>query len=56
MVHQYACDACEFMVRSENDDEIIDLVRNHAQEAHDMQVPADDVRAGWESVGAGAQD
>ena len=52
MAHKYECGECAFMVRSENDDEVVELVRNHAQEAHSMQVAADDVRAGWMEVEA----
>lgn len=52
MAHQYACRDCAFMVRSENDDEVIDFVRKHANDAHDMQVAPDDVRAGWDTVEA----
>lgn len=50
MAHQYGCSDCQFMVRSENDDEVVEYVQQHAEKAHDMQVAADDVRAGWESV------
>ncbi len=50
MAHQYTCSNCAFMVRSENDDEVIESVQQHADEYHDMQVAGDDVRAGWEMV------
>jgi hypothetical protein len=49
MAHQYEWSECAFMVRSD-DDEVIDHVRTHAQDAHGMQVADDDVRAGWETV------
>jgi predicted small metal-binding protein len=50
MAHQYSCSACAFQVRSENEDEIIDLVQNHAEEQHDMSPSADDIRDGMESA------
>lgn len=56
MVHQYSCDACAFQVRSEDDDELIELVQNHAGEAHDMDVSKRDVRSGWEEVELAADD
>lgn len=52
MAHEYACSNCAFMVRSEDDDELVDFVQKHAETAHDMRVPADDVRAGWQSTDA----
>lgn len=54
MVRQFTCSDCAFMVRSENDDEVIDVVKNHGKEAHDRDVADDDVRAGWEDVQADA--
>jgi len=56
MAHQFSCSACAFQVRSENDDEVIELVQNHAREMHDMDVSRDDVMDGWESVAAEAGD
>jgi len=56
MAHQFSCSACGFQVRSENDDELIELVRNHAGEMHDMNVSPSDVRAGWEDVSLEADD
>ena len=50
MAHQYACSDCSFMVRSENDDQVVEFVQQHANDAHGMGVAADDVRAGWETV------
>lgn len=50
MAHQYACSDCAFMIRSENDDEVVELVQQHADTAHDMRMAADDIRAGWEMV------
>ncbi|WP_082224655.1 DUF1059 domain-containing protein [Halolamina rubra] len=56
MAYQYECSDCAFMVRSDDDDELIEHVQQHADGAHGMQVAPDDVRAGWESVEMGAQD
>lgn len=50
MAHQYSCSACEFQVRSENEDEVIDLVRTHAQDMHDMSINESDVRDGIQTV------
>jgi len=56
MAHQFSCSACGFQVRSENDDELIEHVQDHANEMHDMDVPPEDVRNGWESVAVEADD
>jgi predicted small metal-binding protein len=50
MAHQYSCGACAFQVRSEDDDELIELVRNHAEERHEMEVAPRDVRDGWVEI------
>lgn len=50
MAHEFGCSACEFHVRSENDDELIELVQNHAEEMHDLDLSQQDVRDGWTSV------
>lgn len=50
MAHQYSCSACAFQVRSEDDQEVIDLVQNHAKEKHDMSPEASDIRDGMESA------
>ncbi len=56
MVHQYTCSACAFQVRSDDDDEVIELVRNHADGSHGMEVAPQDVRDGWEEVELPADD
>lgn len=56
MAHQYTCDACAFRVRSETDDELIEFVREHAQEQHDMNMSRQDIRDGWETVRTAADD
>lgn len=50
MAREYSCSQCEFMIRSENDDELIEFVREHAEDAHDMSVSEDDIRSGWKMV------
>lgn len=54
MAKELACrDAgydCDFMIRSENDDELIEFVREHAKETHDTEMSATDVRGAWKTV------
>lgn len=50
MARQYSCSACAFQVQSENEDEVIELVQNHAQEYHDMSPSDNDVRDGIEDA------
>ena len=50
MAHQYSCGACEFQVRSEDQDEIVDLVQTHAKDMHDMDYSSDQIRDGIQSV------
>lgn len=50
MAHQYSCSACEFQVRSEDQDEVIELVRTHASDMHDLEFSADEVRDGITAV------
>jgi predicted small metal-binding protein len=50
MAQQYSCSACAFQVQSENEDEVIELVQNHAQEYHDMSPSDSDVRDGMEDA------
>ena len=45
MARQYSCNACAFRVRSEHEDEVIELVRTHADEYHDMTMSTEDVRS-----------
>jgi Protein of unknown function (DUF1059). len=56
MARQFTCSECAFMVRSDDNNELIDLVQQHADKAHSMQVSQSDVRDGWESVEMEAQD
>lgn len=56
MTHRYGCSACAFEVRSPNDDELIDIVRQHANDRHGMNVSRAEVKEGWESVEASTED
>jgi predicted small metal-binding protein len=44
---QFECfqDGCNFMVRADTDDEIVHLVQEHAQYAHDISIDAETVEA-----------
>ena len=48
MVYDYVCDACDFRVRSEDDEELLEIVRHHADAKHDTKLSREDVRNGWE--------
>lgn len=50
MAHQYTCSACSFQVQSDDDEEVINHVQEHAEEAHDMDVSSADVRDGMEET------
>lgn len=41
---QAGYDDCEFLIRSENTDELIGFVRTHAEETHGHEVSESDVR------------
>lgn len=48
MVHQISCREagydCDFVIESENEDELVDFVRQHADRTHDMALSAADVK------------
>lgn len=56
MTRKYECDACAFQIRSSNEDELIDIVREHANDMHGMNVSRAEVREGWEAVEGDADD
>lgn len=56
MAHQFSCSACGFQVRSDDGDEVIELVRGHASDKHDMELSEGDVHDGWEEVSLSADD
>ncbi|MFB6131622.1 MAG: DUF1059 domain-containing protein [Salinigranum sp.] len=48
MVKQVSCREagldCDFEIHDENEDELIEFVRQHARDTHDMEMSRDDVR------------
>lgn len=46
MVNQVDCTDCEFLIRDENEDELIELVQQHAENTHGMSASRTDVE-GW---------
>ena len=48
MAHELSCrDAgmdCDFMIRSENEDELIEFTKQHAQNVHDTEMSSSDIR------------
>jgi predicted small metal-binding protein len=52
MTHRYACDACSFELQSPTDDELVDVVREHAKDEHGTNVSRAEVNEGWEDVEA----
>lgn len=48
MPHEFACTAgdCSFSITSDDDDEIVDHVRMHADEVHGREVEESDVLEG----------
>lgn len=43
-VTRWGCDMCAFEVQSEDEEETINIAREHVHEAHDMEMSEDDVR------------
>lgn len=50
MPHQFSCGDCGFHVRSDDDEEVIRHVQDHAHEAHDREASASAIRDGMEEV------
>jgi predicted small metal-binding protein len=48
MVHELTCrDAgydCDFMIRSESEDQLVEMVQQHAKETHDTELSKADVQ------------
>ena len=38
-------EGCEFLIRDEDEEELIDLVQQHAEQTHDKTVPREDVQS-----------
>ena len=43
-------DGCDFQVRSEDQDEVVNMVQEHAQQKHGMAVDRSDVESGMQQV------
>lgn len=41
---------CDFVIRSENESELIEMVQEHARETHDTEMSSDDVRGAMKTV------
>lgn len=50
MAREYQCSECAFMIRSENEDELVEFVQEHAESSHDMMMEDSDIRSGWQEA------
>ena len=41
---------CDFMIRSEDESQLIDFVKEHARESHGNEVSSQDIRGLWNTV------
>lgn len=41
---------CDFVIRSENEDELIRFVQEHAKQTHDTDMSSADIRNAWKTV------
>lgn len=41
---------CDFEIRSENEQELIEFVQEHARETHNAEMSSDDIRSAWNTV------
>jgi len=41
---------CEFMIRSEDEDQLVEFVKQHASEAHDTEISSADVQGMWKEA------
>lgn len=48
MTRQYSCSSCAFQIQSENVDELVDVVRTHADKMHNTTMSRSDVETGWQ--------
>lgn len=48
MAHQVTCREagydCDFMIRSESENQLVEMVQKHAKETHDLDMSVDDVK------------
>lgn len=47
---EFGCPECGFMIRSENEDELIKVVQQHATDTHGMSMQKAEIRKGMETV------
>lgn len=52
MAYQFECTQpnCDFMVRANTEDELVQVVREHADRRHDLTLDRGDVTAGMEET------
>lgn len=52
MAYQYTCgmEDCAFQVRSEDQEEVVSKVQEHAQNKHGMAMDRDDIEGGMQEV------
>jgi predicted small metal-binding protein len=55
-MREYSCSSCSFQVRSDDESEVVDHVREHAEQRHDMDLSEDAVREGMREVEPEAGD
>jgi len=41
---------CDFVIRSENEDELVEFVKEHAQNTHDAELTEVDIQGIWKTV------
>lgn len=41
---------CDFVIRDENEEELIKFVQEHAKSTHDSDMSASDIRGAWNTV------
>lgn len=41
---------CDFMIRSENEDELVEFVQRHARDTHDTDMSRSDIESAWQTV------
>ena len=50
MAHHFSCDQDPFEITSENRDELIEMVQQHAQNTHDMEMERSDIEEGMQET------
>lgn len=41
---------CDFVIRSENEDELVQMVQDHAKDVHDTNLSKSDITGAWKTV------